>query len=442
MQGGLSALLKSSWFYAHAYNPSTEILQVVLDELCGPSVVANDIASSTITSTTSCNTCFLSSSQEASSSILALPLMSSISESLNHFLEPEQLTGEYCWSFPQCSSYKECTRVSSCKTCARILIIQLRRFTNLNGSLFKDNRVVNCYLTSHQTLTVPSHPEEDISFKSFSESAPSNWHQHQRGIFAGCTLSIILFLAGMNIILEYVLVACAPHFITSSKVSLPLVKAFMDDVNLMSSSVSGAQTLLARCATALQWAGMEFRADKSRSFIIKKGKSLNSSPFCVSEPSNPTDFSLFIPSIHSMPVRFLGRIIDGSITDRKSVDELAEKLSDGLKIIDKSPFKGTQKLWILQHLLIPRIQWPLLIYEVPMSVAMRLEQKVSTYIRKWLHLHQSTTNLCFYSSTSPCPLPINSLTSILKSCKISGHLLLRDSKDPLVEASNPVLNVR
>ena len=59
-----------------------------------------------------------------------------------------------------------------------------------------------------------------------------------------------------------------------------------------------------------------------------------------------------------MPVRFLGRIIDGSITDRKYVDELAEKLSDGLKIIDKSPFKGTQKLWILQHLLIPQIQWP------------------------------------------------------------------------------------
>ena len=85
-----------------------------------------------------------------------------------------------------------------------------------------------------------------IYSKSFSESAPSNWHQHQRGIFAVCTLSIILFLAGMNIILEYVLVACAPHFVTSRKVSLHLVKAFMDDVNVMSSSVSGAQTLLAR----------------------------------------------------------------------------------------------------------------------------------------------------------------------------------------------------
>ena len=75
-----------------------------------------------------------------------------------------QLTGDNCWSCPQCSSYKECTRQSSFKTCASILIIQLRRFTNLNGSLYKDNRVVNCYLKGHQTLTVPSHPEEDISF--------------------------------------------------------------------------------------------------------------------------------------------------------------------------------------------------------------------------------------------------------------------------------------
>ena len=56
-----------------------------------------------------------------------------------------------------------------------------------------------------------------IYSKSFSESAPSNWHQHQRGIFAGCTLSIILFLAGMNIILEYVLVACAPILLPPAK---------------------------------------------------------------------------------------------------------------------------------------------------------------------------------------------------------------------------------
>ena len=75
-----------------------------------------------------------------------------------------------------------------------------------------------------------------------------------------------------------------------------------------------------------------------------------------------------------------------------------------------------------------------------MCCAITLEQKVSTFIRKWLHLHKSTSNVCLlYGSCSPCPLPIKSLTSILKSAKISGHLLLRDSKDPLVSSTQPVL---
>ena len=44
---------------------------------------------------------------------------------------------------------------------------------------------------------------EGIFRKSFSESATSAWYRHQWAIFAGCTLSKILILAGMNIILEY-----------------------------------------------------------------------------------------------------------------------------------------------------------------------------------------------------------------------------------------------
>ena len=41
-----------------------------------------------------------------------------------------------------------------------------------------------------------------IYSKSFSFSVPSSWYQHFKGIFAGCTLSIILFLAGINVIIR------------------------------------------------------------------------------------------------------------------------------------------------------------------------------------------------------------------------------------------------
>ena len=232
----------------------------------------------------------------------------------------------------------------------------------------------------------------------------SSWHRRQRGIFTGCTLSIILFLAGMNIILEYSVQARVPQFTTNNTV-LPLLRAFMDDLSLMFSTVYRAQTLLSRCITALKWAGLELRADKSRSIVIVKGRSMNATPFSVSKASDQPEVSSSILSIHSRPIKFLDRIIYGSISDRNSSAEFTDKLLPGLSIIEKFHFTGAQKLWIFQHLLIPRIQWPLLIYDTPISLAFKLKQKVSVFIRKWLHLHHSTSSPCFYSSVSPCPLP-------------------------------------
>ena len=115
----------------------------------------------------------------------------------------------------------------------------------------------------------------------------------------------------------------------------------------------------------------------------------------------PSDFTNYIPSIHSVPVKFLGRIINGSLMDRNSIDELQQKLVLRLNTINKSSYKCTQKLWILQHLFIPRIQWSLLIYEISLTHASFLEKKISKYIRKWLNIHNSTADLSFYSSISP-----------------------------------------
>ena len=94
------------------------------------------------------------------------------------------------------------------------------------------------------------------------------------------------------------------------------------------------------------------------------------------------------------------------------------------------------KLWILQHLLVPHLRWPLLIYEIPATVVVRIEQKISCFFRKWLNLHNATSNICRYSSVSPCPLPLKTLSTIHKAAKVSGHLLLPDSSDKYVSKSN------
>ena len=72
---------------------------------------------------------------------------------------------------------------------------------------------------------------------------------------------------------------------------------------------------------------------------------------------------------------------------------------------------------------------------------LRLEQKISCYIRKWLKLDNSTTNVCFYSSVSPRSLSIESLTSVMKSTKVSDHLLLCESFHPCVPGTNIDLKI-
>ena len=231
-----------------------------------------------------------------------------------------------------------------------------------------------------------------------------------------------------------------PKF-TTHNTTLPLLFAFMDDLSLMTTKVSGAQTLLSRCITALTWACLEFRADKSRSVVIVKGRSMNTRPFSVSKTSVHKEVSSPIPYIYSRQIKFLGRIIDGSISDRNSSPELTHKLLAGLTVIDKSHLTGSQKRSILQYFLIPSMQWSLLIYEIPISLAFKLEQNISVFIHERLHLHHSTSSLCFYSSVSLCPLPIKNSSSALKASKISGHLLLRNSKDPLVSSCVPKLQI-
>ena len=71
---------------------------------------------------------------------------------------------------------------------------------------------------------------------SFFTKATSGWQKHFWRIFTGCTVSTILFLAGMNVILEFIMAGISS--LLSSQFTSPVVKAFMDDLFLMSSSLS------------------------------------------------------------------------------------------------------------------------------------------------------------------------------------------------------------
>ena len=127
------------------------------------------------------------------------------------------------------------------------------------------------------------------------------------------------------------------HTTVSSKyICLLPMRAFMDDLNIVSSTICCARNLISRWTIARKWADLTFRADRSRGIVIIEGRSMNTLRFSVWSSTEPSDFTSFISLIHSRPVKFLGRIINGSNSSRTFLDELEKNFLVGRSIKDTS----------------------------------------------------------------------------------------------------------
>ena len=141
------------------------------------------------------------------------------------------------------------------------------------------------YGVSPQWIRLAENYCKGIFSRSFSESATSAWHRHHRGIFTDCTLSIILFLADMNILNTL----CKSKFLDS-----PLITR--NCLFYILSRMTKVQHLLQfRCTTALTQAGLEFRAENSCSVVIIKGRSINATPLSVSKVADQQIFHSLYP---------------------------------------------------------------------------------------------------------------------------------------------------
>ena len=261
--------------------------------------------------------------------------------------------------------------------------------------------------------------------RTSSGKTASEWFRYEKGIFAGCTVSVVLFLMAFNVILEYVEAESFERYSIDGK-PVELLRGFMDDVSIVTTSIPQTKKVLQRTDRALKWARMRLKPAKSRSLVIIDGRSTRLEPFSV-------DGSV-IPGLHNKPLRTLGRVFNFSLTDREEVNAIQEKFVGGLKKIDKSPFTGFMKAWALVHILIPQVQWDIMIYSISLKIVEELERKQSVLIRKWLGLAKHLTNVALFSKDVPITLPVRSLVEVFKTTKVRSFLQLKYSSDASVAA--------
>ena len=151
---------------------------------------------------------------------------------------------------------------------------------------------------------------------------------------------------------------------------------------------------------------MHFKPSKSRSLVITKGK--------VNDKFRFTVEGTIIPSLTEKPVKSLGKLFNSSLKDSEAIKLTQSELRGWLNAIDKTGLPGKYKAWMYQHGVLPRLLWPLLVYEVPISTVESLTKIVSQSLRKWLGLPRSLSNIALYGHSTKLKLPFSSVTEEFK----------------------------
>ena len=253
----------------------------------------------------------------------------------------------------------------------------------------------------------------------------TGWQVLEVGIMMGCVVSPLLFVMCMELILRGTTDTASGEE-TRSGGALPPSKAFMDDVTTLVQSKAGTQELLDRFHELFTWARMKAKPKKSRSISLVLGTICD------------IHFSIggnIIPTVREQPVKSLGRLYAFTLTDRHRRVEVQRTALEGLHAIEKSELPGKLKAWCFHHGLLPRLLWPLQIYEISLSRVETIQQHINKYLRKWLGVPPASQQLASIPQQECSSSPSRPSQKSSRLEKL--HLMLRNSPDDVIRQVQP-----
>ena len=103
-----------------------------------------------------------------------------------------------------------------------------------------------------------------------------------------------------------------------------------------------------------------------------------------------------ITPIQELPIKHLGKECNDTLSEKEQIEYVTKQAMESLKTIDRCKLPGRYKAWILQHMMMPKLMWPLSIYNVPLTTVEWLQTKITASLKKWLKLPRRMSSACFY----------------------------------------------
>lgn len=152
---------------------------------------------------------------------------------------------------------------------------------------------------------------------------PTAWQRLEVRILMGCTVSVVLFAAAMNLIVKSVGKPSRGPLMPSG-IRQPPIRAFMDDMIVSAKTVIEGRWTFKELEGMISWARLKFKPSKSRSLVVRKGK-VRGETFKFAGEQTPT--------VGDKSVKYLGKKFDATLAHSGNSKEIQTQLVDWLSKI-------------------------------------------------------------------------------------------------------------
>ena len=221
------------------------------------------------------------------------------------------------------------------------------------------------------------------------------------GLFQGCVLSTILFLCVFQLLLDVLKPLREKHgYYFKQAGCKTLAEAYADDLALGTKDAEGNQICCNKTDSWLEWTKTMFaKPRKCVSFAIKRFNNYKSERF--EQAHAGLTYSPFDPklTIAGKPMhyilkpenlefkdrhfKFLGRQIHYYLKEDEIKHEIFKAFTEDVEKVKNTKINGLMKLWLYQFSIRPRLTWPLLIHDLDLHFAKKLQSHIQPLLKEW-----------------------------------------------------------
>ena len=266
---------------------------------------------------------------------------------------------------------------------------------------------------------------KDVQIRFTTRHCETDWQKVEKGIITGCTLSVVLFSLAMTYVVLSVKKETKGPKLSSGQIQVNS-RLLMDDITTTTETIVQTRELIKKLLEKIEWSGMEAKPEKCRALVIIKGKvvrreiNINGKPMTL---------------LQDKPIKYLGKIYNGSLNEKAQIEEVEKETAHDLKKVDRCKLPGRYKAWMFQHMLLPRLMWPLSIYNVPETAINRIQNRITAHLKRWLGLPKTLSPACLYSRSAKLRLPFTELTEEVRAAKARNLVILEESSDKCIKGA-------